>query len=329
MLPLLTSFIPSAVNAYSQMMTNSDNRSFYQATQHQANEFARSERLAAQEYNSPLNQLSLMQQAGMNPNLLSGTMFQATSPVPNQSVSPPQSIAPTLPSETLSQSGLNFSSAKDLQSQQISRDALLDGLVKTQNVTVDWIVQQKTESNERISQIQKNIEVMNETISSIKESILNSRAQRRLYDEQSKGQEIQNSWLPKINDTQIKKFVSDMRVNDAQRSFLYANAQQLKEMSRALWLQNDINYKNRWFTLQIPRLEYQKQNAAVIRAKVENNRLRFDFGKQKQYYDIDKAVQYLNVGLDLLDWSFSNSPWMKNFEMGKSLLPWIKDSSSQ
>lgn len=84
------SLLSSIANGLFGSSSDSANRDFYREMQQQANEFARSERLDVQQYNSPQNQLRLYSQAGMNPNLLSGQQFVPTTAMNNQSVSPPQ-----------------------------------------------------------------------------------------------------------------------------------------------------------------------------------------------------------------------------------------------
>ena len=86
---MLETLIPTLFNAGSQLLQNQSNLSNYNSAQERANEFAREERIAAQNYNSLDNQFAQMQRLGMNPNLLQGQDFLSTQPVQNQSVSPP------------------------------------------------------------------------------------------------------------------------------------------------------------------------------------------------------------------------------------------------
>ena len=65
-----TTLIPTVLNGSMQMLQNTQNKQAYFAAQERANQFAREERIAAQNYNSLENQFAQMQRVGMNPNLL-------------------------------------------------------------------------------------------------------------------------------------------------------------------------------------------------------------------------------------------------------------------
>ena len=70
--------VPTVFNAGMQMFQNNTNYQRYLEAQERANQFARDERIAAQNYNSLENQYSQMQRVGMNPNLLQGQDFLST-----------------------------------------------------------------------------------------------------------------------------------------------------------------------------------------------------------------------------------------------------------
>ena len=123
---MLETLIPTLFNAGSQLLQNQSNLSNYNSAQERANEFAREERIAAQNYNSLDNQFAQMQRLGMNPNLLQGQDFLSTQPVQNQSVSPPQGIAPQMPVDSLAQSELANSQSRNFDAQTITEDLLRD-----------------------------------------------------------------------------------------------------------------------------------------------------------------------------------------------------------
>ena len=137
---ILTTLIPTVLNGAMQMSQNNRNKQTYFDAQERANQFAREERIAAQNYNSLENQFAQMQRVGMNPNLLQGQDFLSTSPVSNQSVNPPQGIAPQMPVDSLSQSKLANSQQKNIDAQTITEDLLRDMRYKLgeSEIVLNW-----------------------------------------------------------------------------------------------------------------------------------------------------------------------------------------------
>ena len=137
---MLETLIPFMFNAGSQLLQNQSNQTAYRDAQQRANEFAREERIAAQNYNSLENQFAQMQRVGMNPNLLQGQDFLSTTPVGNQSVNPPQGIAPQMPVDSLAQSKLATSQSKNIDAQTITEDLLRDMRYKLgeSEIVLNW-----------------------------------------------------------------------------------------------------------------------------------------------------------------------------------------------
>ena len=252
MISLLSSIIPTLFNAGSQLLQNQSNQSAYRDAQARANDFARGERIAAQNYNSLENQYAQMQRVGMNPNLLQGQDFLSTQPVPNQSVSPPQGIAPQMPVDSLAQSELANSQSRNIDAQTITEDLLRDMRYKLgeSEIVLNWSnTDMAKQSSLKLAQERLNLGrsfhnlllEANEIVSRTKVN----KATLGSISAQTEGQQISNRFAPMLSRATYNKIVSDATVNYANANLMRENARQIQEFTRGLRFDN--NFKSYTF----------------------------------------------------------------------------------
>lgn len=319
--PLLTAAVPSIVNGVSTLFTNASNQANYQAAQERANQFARSERIAAQNWNSLPNQFAQMAQVGMNPNLMQGGDFMSTQPVSNQSVMPPQNIAPQMPADSLtsalvgqSQAKVNASSSLNLDAQTATENLLRNSKLTMANSQIrladsqadlnrslrDTDTQQRENAFRTFRQIDVNTALL-------EENRLNTKAHTSFLEAQTAGQHIQNAvqgaYGMRTAEATLHKIITSMGVDNATAAYLWQNRALLFQQTGILQKENQLfhdTYQNR-----VHQYQYLDKGAFqhLKIQKTESGMLEFQFHQIKSYDDLMKwgtiANQYLEAGLKL------------------------------
>lgn len=325
---LAAAAIPSVVNGFSQLFTNKSNLKNYNAAQERANAFARSERIAAQNYNSLENQFGQMARVGMNPNLLTGQSFVASSPVPNQSVSPPLNTAPAMPAETLSQAALNSSSAQSQHEQAITTKELRAGLIKQQNAELAFTVANTDNAKAQLPAIQKQTDLMQTTINQMIQSIIESDARtQNTREDTARMRELRGTWKREA-DAKFNNIVSSTAVNSAQRQMLLANKEQILALAEQLRFQNDINNATRNSQILFKLGERTEQKVRIQNAITSGNMLRFQFGQMKTYSEFERVLGDVSSSLNVVNQLIELSPYERAKKDLKDLLPFSTSSPS-
>ena len=261
-----TTFIPTVFNGGMQLLQNNQNYKNYLTAQERANQFAREERIAAQNYNSLENQFAQMQRVGMNPNLLQGQDFLSTSPVSNQSVNPPQGIAPQMPVDSLSQSNLADSQRRNIDAQTITEDLMRDLRYKLgeSEIVLNWSnTDVAKQSSLKLAQERLNLGrsfhnlllEANEIVSRTKVN----QASASSLSAQTEGQRISNAYAPMLSKATYNKIVSDSVANYANASFMRANERQIQEFTRGLRLDNRFKFQTYGDRLRLFKLGVDKE----------------------------------------------------------------------
>lgn len=327
---ILEAIVPSIINGLGTLITNKSNQANYQHAQNRANEFAQRERLATQEYNSLPNQFAQMAQVGMNPNLLTGQAFQASSPMQNQSVSPPQNLNPSqLPTEgSITQAQVNQSTKAYQDAQKVTAEQIRDALVKSQWSVVKLNNVVSNLNNQQISNLQKQLNVMDEQIKNIAEStkVYTSNIGLNHANEKYIRQQaivLENTWR-----ANLKKIIADTQSSWANVRFLQANADNLIELTKGVVFQNELNAATRDYQIGQQKWRMYGSMADFLTSYNRNGRITFDLEKQKKYYDIDKGFQYFNSALQVVDGLIKIHPYNQIMNNAKGFIPFGSGGTS-
>ena len=302
---LETTLIPTVFNGGMQLFQNQQNYENYLAAQERANQFAREERIAAQNYNSLENQFAQMQRVGMNPNLLQGQDFLSTSPVSNQSVNPPQGIAPQMPVDSFSQSKLANSQSRNIDAQTITEDLFRDLRYKLgeSEIVLNWsntdVAKQSSLklAQERLNlgrSFQNLLLEANEIVSRTKVN----QASAASLAAQTEGQRISNSYAPMLSKATYNKIVSDSVANYANAALMRANTRQIQEFTKGLRLDNRFKFQTYGDRLRLFKLGLGKERIGVEIMRTQNGMMKFQFGQMKTY---DDWKQSLGIALDAVN----------------------------
>lgn len=301
--------IPSVINGLSNLFTGKSNQSYYERMQQKANEFAREERQLTQNYNSLENQFAQMANVGMNPNLLTGNAFVASSPMPNQSVSPPQITPPQVPADSLSQTKLAESQSKNLDANTMTEDLLRDNkfaqsfasvrLTDSQEGLNNALRDMSVSERENLFRKFRNLDASTEQI------YANTRlteSQTEFSKAQTASQHIQNSisraFGYRTAEAAYNKICSDIAVNAEQRAFLSANKDLALELVGLRKKENKLfhdTYKDRVHMFQFE-AEGRKIGLGIQRTTADQ--LEFDFSQCKTYDDVERCTRLANGFLD-------------------------------
>ena len=300
-----TTLIPTAFNTAMQLQMNEQNTENYFKAQQLANQFAREERIAAQNYNSLENQFAQMQRVGMNPNLLQGQDFLSTSPVSNQSVNPPQGIAPQMPVDSLSQSKLANSQSRNIDAQTITEDLFRNLRYKLgeSEIMLNWSnTDVAKESRLKLAQERLNLgrsfyNLLLEANEIVSRTKVNQASASSLAA-QTEGQRISNSYAPMLSKATYNKIVSDSVANYANAALMRANSLQIQEFTRGLRLDNRFKFQTYGDRLRLFKVGLEKERIGVEIMRTNNGMLKFQFGQMKTYDDWQKS---LGIALDVVN----------------------------
>lgn len=302
---MLTTLIPTIFNGAMQLLQNNANAAQYRDAQERANQFAREERIAAQNYNSLENQFAQMQRVGMNPNLLQGQDFLSTSPVANQSVNPPQGIAPQMPVDSLSQSKLADSQKRNIDAQTITEDLMRDLRYKLgeTEIILNWANTDLAKETARLN-VQERINLgrsfynlmlqANEIASRTKVN----QASAASLAAQTEGQRISNSYAPMLSKATYNKIVSDSVANYANADLMRSNSRQIQEFTKGLRLENRFKSQTYNDRLRLFKVGLDKERIGVEILRTQSGMLKFQFGQMKTY---DDWKQSLGIALDAVN----------------------------
>lgn len=300
-----TTLIPTVFNGLMQMQQNEQNTENYFKAQNQANQFAREERIAAQNYNSLENQYAQMQRVGMNPNLLQGQDFLSTSPVSNQSVNPPQGIAPQMPVDSLSQSKLADSQKRNIDAQTITEDLFRDLRYKMgeSEIILNWAnTDMAKQSSLKLAQERLNLgrtfyNLLLEANEIVSRTKVNQASAASLAA-QTEGQRISNSYAPMLSKATYNKIVSDSVANYANADLMRSNSRQIQEFTKGLRLDNRFKFQTYGDRLRLFKVGLNKERIGVDILRTNNGMLKFQFGQMKTY---DDWKQSLGIALDAVN----------------------------
>lgn len=302
---MLTTLIPTFFNTGMQLLQNNANSSQYRDAQERANQFAREERIAAQNYNSLENQFAQMQRVGMNPNLLQGQDFLSTSPVSNQSVNPPQGIAPQMPIDSLSQSKLANSQSRNIDAQTITEDLLRDMRYKLgeSEIVLNWAnTDVAKQSSLNLAQVRLNLgrtfhNLLLEANEIVSRTKVNQASAASLAA-QTEGQRISNSYAPMLSKATYNKIVSDSVANYANADLMRSNSLQIQEFTKGLRLDNRFKFQTYNDRLRLFKVGLNKERIGVEIMRTNNGMLKFQFGQMRTYDDWQKS---LGIALDAVN----------------------------
>lgn len=305
--PLITTMIPTAFNAGMQMFQNNINYQHYLQAQERANQFAREERIAAQNYNSLENQYAQMQRVGMNPNLIQGQDFLSSQPVANQSVNPPQGIAPQMPVDSLSQADLAKSQSKNIDAQTITEDLLRDMRYKLgeSEIVLNWSnTDMAKQSSLKLAQERSNLGrsfhnlllEANEIVSRTKVN----QATVGSISAQTEGQQISNRFAPMLSRANFNKIVSEAAVNYENVNLMRANERQIQEFTKGLQLENSFKHFTFGDRLHLYRLGVDKEKVGVDIMRTQSGTLTFQFGQMKKYDDWKQSLGIANDAIQVI-----------------------------
>lgn len=324
----ISSAFSSVANGLLGQSINEDNQYNYSLAQEKANAFARSERLAAQAYNSPLHQLQLYSQAGMNPNLLTGQQFVPTSAVNNQAVSPPVAQSPWQ---------INPITAQDfaLSAQALTTDALRNGMVKLQNAQVDFTIanrhlteQQAVNLRKDLDRLQSTIDQMNASIRLMSEQGLLARAQRFNLNAQEESTRLDTSWKPRINRSMLNETASRIGLNHAQVTAIYENLPIVREQARSLQFQNDLNKANKLYLYRLPKQQYWSNQASISAQRLQNGMMEIRLQGMKDYYGVNQALGCANLIFTTINSAYTASPQQRAIDNFSKVMPFTGSSPS-
>lgn len=319
-MPLLELLVPTITNFISQGLINKQNQRNYIDAQNRANQFARSEREMAQQYNSLENQYAQMANVGLNPNLMNGQMFQATLPVSNQSVMPPQEIAPQMPVDSLAQSNLAKSQSQLLDAERFTEDLLRNNKLVMSNATImnAWAENDKikAETNFTEEETRNLVRLSNQIDATCKEIS----ARTSLIESQTKGQDISNQYAPSLSRAQYHRLVQDTATSAAQASFLMANKENIEALAFGQRQQNKLfhdTYQNRVHLLQY---EDETKKAGISIARTSRDMFTFKLGQCKTYDDYHQMLELGNSAMDLIKKVQDSNPIERQMETGRKTL---------
>lgn len=325
---LATAAIPSVVNGVSQLFTNKSNLQNYNSAQGRANQFARQERLATQAYNSLENQFGQMARVGMNPNLLTGLAFQSSSPVSNQPVSPPQNVAPQLPSESLSQAALNAASAQNQHENAVTVRDMRGGYIRQQNADYEFTVANTSNTRAMLPNIQKQTEQIQAEIDRIIQSTIESDARtQNVREETGKLREQKGTWK-RLAEKQIDELISRISVNGAQRSMLMANREQLLQLAEQIRWSNKLTGRTFPALVSLKYGERDEQRVRINTSNLNNKFFSFKLGLLQNYGELDKALQTGSAALQVVNQLIELSPYERAKKDIKDFLPFSNNSPS-
>lgn len=302
-----TTLIPTVFNGAMQMFQNERNTQNYFDAQERANQFAREERIAAQNYNSLDNQYAQMQRVGMNPNLLQGQDFLSTSPVSNQSVNPPQGIAPQMPVDSLSQSKLANSQSRNIDAQTITEDLLRDMRYKLgeSEIVLNWSnTDMAKQSSLKLAQERLNLgrsfhNLLLEANEIVSRTKVNQASASSLAA-QTEGQRISNSYAPMLSKATYNKILSDSVANYANADLMRSNSRQIQEFTRGLRLDNRFKFQTYRDRLRLFKTGLQKERIGVEIQRTNSGILKFQFGQMKTYDDWKQSLGIANDAVHLI-----------------------------
>lgn len=294
--------VPTVFNAGMQLFQNYRNYKNYLAAQERANQFAREERIAAQNYNSLENQFAQMQRVGMNPNLLQGQDFLSTSPVSNQSVNPPQGIAPQMPVDSLSQSKLANSQSRNIDAQTITEDLLreLRYQLGESEIVLNWAnTDMAKQSSLKLAQERINLgrsfyNLLLEANEIVSRTKVNQASAASLAA-QTEGQRISNTYAPMLSKATYNKIVSDSVANYANADLMRSNSRQIQEFTKGLRLDNRFKFHTYNDRLRLFKIGLNKERIGVDILRTQSGTLKFQFGQMKTY---DDWKQSLGIAMD-------------------------------
>lgn len=302
---IYTTLIPTVFNGLMQMQQNEQNTQNYFHAQERANQFAREERIAAQNYNSLENQYAQMQRVGMNPNLLQGQDFLSTTPVSNQSVNPPQGIAPQMPVDSLSQSKLANSQSRNIDAQTITEDLLRDMRYRLgeSEIVLNWSnTDLAKQSSLKLAQERLNLgrsfhNLLLEANEIVSRTKFNQASSASLAA-QTEGQRITNTFAPMLSKATYNKIVSDSVANYANAYLMRSQSRQIQEFTLGLRLDNRFKFKTYGDRLRLFKVGLDKERIGVDILRTNSGILKFQFGQMKSY---DDWKQSLGIALDAVN----------------------------
>lgn len=325
---LASAAVPSLVNGVSQIFTNKSNQNNYNAAQDRANAFARSERIATQNYNSLENQFGQMARVGMNPNLLTGQSFVASSPVPNQSVSPPLNTAPAMPAETLTQAALNSASAENQRETAITTRDLRAGQIKQQNAELNFTVANTENAKAQLPSIQKQVDVIETTLADMRQRVIESDARtQNVREDTAKMRELRGTWRRQA-EKQIDEIISRISVNAAQRSQLMANREHILALAEGVKFQNKLNEDTRSTLVDLRLGERKEQKVRITAGMLNNSFTRFQLGNYKNYGELEKILGVTSSALQVANQLLDLTPAERIKKDLKDFLPFSNNSPS-
>lgn len=336
--------VVSILNTIGARKQNRENMAFQAQQQQIANDFASREAEKARNYNSPAHQLQLYQDAGMNPNLISGEDFVPTQSVQNQSVpnysqpSPMQLESPDI--GTLLQ---QRAQSKLLNEQSLSEKTMRGPNVRLADANFDYIVENTNHTREDIKMLSKKMYEIDETVKLIQEqvkyynSLVNNvnadtsvkESQVDLNNELAKNEEYKRTTFYPM---QLRQMASQIAVNTAQRSFLLANAKYFGQMARSVMFQNDVNQANKTYILQMPKLSYFQNLHSLHLTLTQEGMMKFQFGQLRSYSDLERMLNLASGSVNMLNGLFHLDPFSQTFDRLQkvgSLIPFSGGSSPQ
>lgn len=220
---LVGSFIQGGYNWLAQ------ERSFQQQKelQNDAQNFNQMMFNLANQYNSPLAQMSRFKNAGLNPNLIYGQMANTASPIGMSSSSAPTAANMQAPSllET-AQIGLIDAQKENIKADTAEKNQNIvesGSRIEKINAEIDkighdnnWTDQQIEESKATMNKIYADTELVYSQRDQVRQAIENLKSEKNLTDQQVIAQQIDNYWADERNRAQINELKSRMRLNDAQ-----------------------------------------------------------------------------------------------------------------
>lgn len=307
-MPFFESVVPTIVNGMSQLLINEQNQQNYRDAQERANDFAKREREMAQQYNSLENQYAQMANVGLNPNLMNGQMFQATSPVSNQSVAPPQEIAPQMPVDTLAQSKVAQAQSQNLNANTITTDMIRDNLVKTQGAEYEFKVAQKNTEEQTLKNAQKQFEVLDTTRDNLIQSIIESDARtQNIRENTSQLRELRGTWRKKA-EAEINLII-EQRVTEkskqaelkASASHLIAVADNIKWNSKFQETTFDARVKQQNSQTNEAYWSYQGARISANNLRTQGSISQWQLGQYETYGELNNVISTCNGALQVID----------------------------
>lgn len=190
-------------------------------------------------YNSPVNQMRMMRDAGYSPAMIAGQV----SPMAAESASGAQASSSGVPNYTPidPQSGIDayqkFAQAKLAKGQLKTEDQLRTGLVRLQGVEYQLGLENARYTRKQWQHLAQQIDSYSTVVQTMEQNLSNLKSQKEYQDLLNSSQSKQNAWIDKNFDIAYKKLLSDIARNSAETSFVRQNEQNLKQMFKMLVLQ--------------------------------------------------------------------------------------------